>query len=109
MPHDPLPFSPPPPTEEPQGPTPEQVGVAARAAIMETLDLLDQQGTPLSTLLARQALTRPDKLLMACARFAPNMTKQDLLPTIQAMHLQAVRALSRQPVIIDQRDDDWLA
>jgi len=110
MPHDNLPFAPPPVPQDPEGPTPAQVGDAARSAIMEALELLDQSGTPLSLLLARQAQTRPDKLLTACARFAPNMTKQDLLPTIQAMHLRALRELSRQPVIIDQRpDDDWLA
>lgn len=114
MPHDQLPFTSPAPAGRPDpdqtgGPTPQQVGAAARSAIMEALDLLDAQGTSLGLLLAKQAQSRPDLLLRACARFAPNLTKTDLLPTIQAMHLQALRALSRQPVIIDQNPDDWLA
>lgn len=114
MPHD-LPFTAPPPAPRPDpdkegGPTPAQVGAMARTAIVEALDLLDARGTPLGALLAKQAMERPDRLLMACARFAPNLSKQDLLPTIQAMHLQALRALSRQPLVIDQRsEDDWLA
>jgi hypothetical protein len=117
MPHDPIPFTYPAPSgggrsdpDKEGGPTPAQVGAMARQAIVEALDLLDARGTPLGALLAKQALERPDRLLMACARFSPNLTKQDLLPTIQAMHLQALRALSKQPLIIDQRpDDDWLS
>lgn len=109
MPHDMLPA--PVPAPDDQGPSPQAVGDAARVAIMDALGILEHQGTPLALLLARQAQTRPDLLLKAAARFSPTVAKQDLLPTIQAMHLAALRAIARaQPVVIDQRpDDDWLS
>jgi hypothetical protein len=90
--------------------TPEQVGQAARSAILDALAILDRAGTPLPLLLAQQARTRPDKLLIAAARFAPHQIRADLGPTLQAMHLQALRALAAKPVIdqIPDNSRDWL-
>jgi hypothetical protein len=103
------------PADDPLDPntaTPEQVGQAARSAILDALALLDRAGTPLPLLLAQQARTRPDKLLIAAARFAPHQIRADLGPTLQAMHLQALRALAAKPVTtIDQIPDksrEWL-
>jgi hypothetical protein len=97
-------------TDEPEAPaaTPEQVGRAARDAILQALDILDRQGTPLAALLAQQARARPDRLLAAAARFAPTQTKIELGDSIKALHLQALRALAATPIIIDQAAADVL-
>jgi hypothetical protein len=94
MPHDVIQIEPQPPDGDATGP--EALAREARRAIFKALAILrDEMGMPVERLIAMQAARRPDLLLRAVSRFSAT-PKTDLPASVQAMHLQALRALAAQ-------------
>jgi hypothetical protein len=102
MPHDVIEIEPPRRPDEDIGP--EALAREARRAIFKAMDILrDEMGMPIERLIAMQAARRPDLLLRAVSRFSAT-PKTDLPASVQAMHLQALRALAAQGAKVIEHD-----
>lgn len=95
MPHDVIQMEPAP--QQPDEETgPEALAREARRAIFKAMSILrHDMGMPIEQLIAAQAARRPDLLLRAISRFSAT-PKTDLPANVQALHLQALRALAAQ-------------